>query len=245
MVRTVLIVGATSAVAERLAGEYAAEGDRVLLAARHEDALHAIAQDLRIRYGADVATIAFDATDPGLVRSSAERVASDGIPDVTVFAIGENAHTPAAYDAAEIARVDTVNYGAVAAFMAVLLPGLERRPGAAVAFIGSVAGDRGRKSNFVYGAAKAALSAYAQGLRGLLHGAGVSVTTVKLGYVDTRMSYGLAPPRLTASPEYAARAIKRAIDRRRDVVYVPGFWRFVMLAVRAIPERLFKRLSLP
>jgi decaprenylphospho-beta-D-erythro-pentofuranosid-2-ulose 2-reductase len=242
---TVLIVGATSAVAERLAGEYAAAGDRLLLAARHEDALLAVAQDLRIRHGAAVETLAFDAADPALVRACAERVAQDGVPDVLVFAVGDNGPPRAAYEPDEIGRLEAVNYGSVAAFLAVLLPGLERKRGAAVAVVGSVAGDRGRKSNFIYGAAKAALAAYAQGLRGLLHASGVSVTTVKLGYVDTRMSYGLAPPRLTASPEYAARAIKRAIEARRDVVYVPGFWRWVMLAVRAIPERVFKRLSLP
>ncbi len=245
MARRILIVGATSALAERLAAQYAAAGDALVLAARHEEALEAVAQDLRIRHGAEVETMAFDATDAALVRSCAERVARTGPLDVVVFAAGDNGTPRAAYDADEIARVLAVNFQSIAAFLAVLLPTLQRRRGASVALIGSVAGDRGRKTNFVYGSAKAALSAYAQGLRGLLHPAGVSVTTVKLGYVDTRMSYGLAPPRLTASPERAARAIRRAIERRRDVVYVPGFWRLVMLAVRVIPERLFKRLTLP
>jgi short-subunit dehydrogenase len=245
MDRRVLIVGATSAVAESLAAAYAAEGCRLVLAARRPDALAAVAQDLRIRYGAEVATLPFDGDDRALVRSSAEQVLAGGVPDVLVFAHGENGSPRAAYDAAEIARVLAVNFGSIAEFLSVLLPELERRRGAAIALVGSVAGDRGRKTNLVYGSSKAALHAYAQGLRGLLHAAGVSVTTVKLGYVDSRMSYGLAPPRLTASPRYAARAIQRAIARRRDVVYVPGFWRLVMFAVRAIPERIFKRLSLP
>ena len=245
MARTVLIVGATSALAERLAAEYAAQGDRLVLAARHQDALEGVAQNLRIRHGGEVATIAFDATDPALVRSCAKRVLEEAMPDVVVFAHGDNGSPRAAYEADEIARVGLVNFGSIAAFVSVLLPALEQRRGASVAFIGSVAGDRGRKTNFVYGSAKAALNAYAQGLRGLLHPAGVSVTTVKLGFVDSRMSYGLAPPRLTASPEYAARAICKAIAMRRDVVYVPGFWRWVMLAIRVIPERIFKRLTLP
>ena len=245
MARAVLIVGATSALAERLAAVYAAQGDRLVLAARHQDALEGVARDLRIRHRAEVETLAFDATDPAIVRSCAERVVAGGIPDVIVFAHGENGSPRAAYQADEIARVGLVNFGSIAAFVSVLLPALEQRRGAAVAFVGSVAGDRGRKTNFVYGSAKAALNAYAQGLRGLLHPAGVSVTTVKLGFVDSRMSYGLAPPRLTASPEYAARAICKAIAARREIVYVPGFWRWVMLAIRAIPERIFKRLTLP
>jgi short-subunit dehydrogenase len=245
MARRVLIVGATSAVAERLAGQYARDGDDLVLAARNRDALEAVAQDVRVRHGGRVTTLVFDGSDPALVQACAESVVAGGIPDVVVFAMGENGSPRAAYDRTEIARVSAVNFGSIASFVSVLLPGLERRRGAAVAFVGSVAGDRGRKTNFVYGSAKAALHAYAQGLRGLLHAAGVSVTTVKLGYVDSRMSYGLAPPKLTASPEYAAHAIRKAIAARRDVVYVPGFWRLIMLAVRSIPERVFKRLSLP
>ncbi len=232
-------------MAERLARQYASCGDQLILAARHQEKLDAIAQDLRIRYGARVDTLAFDATDGALVRTCAEGVLRRCIPDVTVFAVGDNASPRAPYDAAEIDRAVAVNFGAIAAFLSVLLPRLERQRGASVAFIGSVAGDRGRKSNFIYGAAKAALNGYAQGLRGMLHGSGVSVTMVKLGYVDTPLSYGLAPRRLTASPEYAASAIRKAIAAQREVVYVPGFWRIVMLAVRAIPECIFKRLTLP
>jgi short-subunit dehydrogenase len=240
-----LIVGATSALAEALAMEYAAAGDVLVLAARNAEALEAVAENLRIRHRAEVVTTAFDATDLAQVRSCAEGVVQGGVPDVVVFAAGDNGAPRAAYDADEIAHVYSVNFHSIAAFLAILLPVLEGRRGASVAVISSVAGDRGRKTNFVYGSAKAALNAYAQGLRGLLHTSGVSVTTVKLGFVDTRMSYGLTPARLTASPGRAARTIRRAIEKRREVVYVPGFWWFVMLAIRAIPEGIFKRLALP
>jgi decaprenylphospho-beta-D-erythro-pentofuranosid-2-ulose 2-reductase len=243
--RRVLIVGATSAVAEGLAAEFAATGDTLVLAARHAEALEAVAQNLRVGHGAEVVTMAFDAADMSLVRACAQRALEVGTPDIVVFAAGDNGSPRAAYEADEIARVMCINFQSIAVFLSVLLPALERQRGAAVAIISSVAGDRGRKTNFVYGSAKAALNTYAQGLRGLLHAAGVSVTTVKLGYVDSRMSYGLTPPWLTASPGWAARTIRRAIEKRRDVVYVPGFWRLVMLAVRAIPERIFKRLALP
>lgn len=241
--RTVLIVGATSAVAEQLAARYAAPGTRLVLAARQPAALHAVAQDLRIRHGAAVEEVPFDAASPASVQAAAALFGSRPAPDVTVFALGTNASPGAPENAAEVVRVMSVNFGAITAVMAALLPGLRARPGAAVALLSSVAGDRGRKTNFVYGAAKAALNAYAQGLRGLLH-PHVSVTTVKLGYVDSRMSYGLAPPALTVSAQNAARSIHRAIAARRDIVYVPGFWRWVMLVVRLIPERIFKRLTL-
>jgi len=240
----VLVVGATSAVAERLADLYAAEGARLILAAREPDALHAVAQDLRVRRGAEVEELVFDACQRSTVEVLAARLRQGAAPDVVVFALGANGRPDAADHIGEIERVTAANYGAIAHLGAALLPGLRAHPGASVAFLSSVAGDRGRKTNFVYGAAKAALNAYAQGLRGLLW-PGVAVTTVKLGYVDSRMSYGLAPPWATLDPADAARAIHRAIRRRRDVVYVPGWWRWIMLALRAIPEAIFKRLTIP
>ena len=112
-------------------------------------------------------------------------------------------------------------------------------------FISSVAGDRGRASNFVYGAAKAALTTYAQGLRAHLAKSGSRVLTVKLGYVDTRLAFGKVPPLLTASPEAAARRIRLHIERGTMVAYVPAFWRPVMMVLRAIPERVFICLPLP
>lgn len=242
--RSVVIVGATSAIAECLAATYAADGARLVLAARNPDALGAIAQDLRIRYSAVVEEVTMDATSQDSISAAARTLAAGAPPDVLIFAIGSNAGPGAAGNVSEINRVTLVNYGVVTAVVAALLPGLASRPGAAIAVISSVAGDRGRKSNFIYGAAKAALNSYAQGLRGLLHPQ-VSVTTVKLGYVDTRMSYGMSPPLLTVSPERASRAIVRAIARRKDVVYVPLFWWPVMLVLRLIPEWVFKRLTLP
>jgi short-subunit dehydrogenase len=108
-----------------------------------------------------------------------------------------------------------------------------------------VAGDRGRASNYVYGASKAALSAYLDGLRNRLHASGVQVLSIKPGFVDTAMTRGkLKPSRLLATPERVARDIDRALRRRQDVLYTPWFWRPIMAVIRGLPERIFKRLSL-
>jgi NAD(P)-dependent dehydrogenase (short-subunit alcohol dehydrogenase family) len=245
MASTVLVVGGTSGLGRALAGQYAAEGWRVVLAGRRADRVAAAAADLRLRHGAEVREVVFDALDPAAPARAAPEILAGGPPDVALFALGDNGAPGAHLDAAEIARVHAVNFGATAALLAHLLPALRGARGASIAFLSSVAGDRGRRGNFVYGSAKAALGAYAQGLRALLHPDGVSVTTVKLGYLDTRLSYGLAPARLAMSPGRAARAVRRAIRNRREVVYVPGPWRPVMLVLRAIPERIFKRLPIP
>jgi short-subunit dehydrogenase len=121
---------------------------------------------------------------------------------------------------------------------------LARGGGGFVCALSSVAGERGRQSNYIYGAAKAGLTAYLSGLRNRLAGAGVQVLTVKAGIVDTRMSAGMPGSGLAAAPATVARAVVRAIERRRDVLYVPWFWRAIMLIIRAIPERVFKKLKL-
>ena len=110
--------------------------------------------------------------------------------------------------------------------------------------LGSVAGDRGRQSNYLYGSAKAGLATYLQGLRNRLHRSGVRVITIKPGFVDTRMTYGKPKLFLVARPEAVARKIYQAIEQGRDVVYVPWFWKYLMLIVRAIPERIFKRMRM-
>jgi short-subunit dehydrogenase len=123
---------------------------------------------------------------------------------------------------------------------------LEERGRGYIAAVSSVAGDRGRQSNYTYGASKAGLSAYLQGLRNRLHPAGVHVLTVKPGFVDTPMTHGLVNPDspLVASPEQVAADVDLAIRKRKDVIYTRWFWRAVMLVIGSIPERVFKRLKL-
>jgi len=131
-----------------------------------------------------------------------------------------------------------------ARFLQMLAPRIESNGAGTIVGVGSVAGDRGRLGNYVYGAAKAGFATYLSGLRNRLTRAGGHVVTVKPGFVDTAMTWGIEGMFLVAPPEAVARSILRAVDRKRDVIYTPFFWRFIMAIIRAIPERVFKKLSI-
>jgi NAD(P)-dependent dehydrogenase (short-subunit alcohol dehydrogenase family) len=245
--RQVLLVGASSVIAHSLADLYARDGWSVILAGRNKAELELAAADIAIRRRARAVVLLLDANDPISVdRAAADLIAAGPLPHDFVFVIGYS-DDPArgVRDPDHADRLLSANYTGVTRFLARLLPHLEAANGRRIAFVSSVAGDRGRQANFVYGAAKAALNAYAQGLRALLLPEGICVLTVKLGYVDTRSAYGKASPFLTCSPEYAARGIRRALDRGKLVVYLPWIWRPIMILLRLIPERIFIRLPLP
>ena len=242
----VLILGATSPIARALAACYAQRGARVVLAAREADELERIAQDLRLRYQAPVTTARFDATEFDAhwpLIAALEQ--AHGPLDVAALAFGElGEQADSERDFARAQRVIHTNYtGAVSICEALAARMSERGQGSLVA-ISSVAGDRGRASNYIYGSAKGALTLYLQGLRNRLHKRHVRVTTVKLGFVDTRMTFGLQTRVPVATPEQAAEAIFEAQQRGLDVLYYPRFWAGVMGLIRAMPEPLFKRLSL-
>ena len=131
-----------------------------------------------------------------------------------------------------------------ARFLQMLAPVMEARGGGTVVGVGSVAGDRGRIGNYVYGAAKAGFATYLSGLRNRLNRAGAHVVTVKPGFVDTAMTWGIEGMFLVASPEDIAASIDRAVERKKNVLYTPFFWRYIMLIIRSIPEFLFKKLSI-
>ena len=147
-------------------------------------------------------------------------------------------------DPAEARRILDTNLTGCVSLLTVVAAHLATSGGGFVCALSSVAGDRGRQSNYVYGAAKAGLTTYLGGLRNRYARDGVRVLTVKAGVVDTRMSAGMPGAGLAASPERVARSVVRAITGGREVVYVPWFWRGIMLVIRAIPERVFKRLRL-
>jgi decaprenylphospho-beta-D-erythro-pentofuranosid-2-ulose 2-reductase len=229
-----------------MAQDYASDGWLAILAGRDASELQTVASDVAIRTGATVRTMRIELADPVSIDKAAAEVMRDGIPQVIIFVAGLiDGFADAPYDAAIAHNLLMVDYLGPTRFVGLLLPALKIAPGSAIAFVSSVAGERGRRTNFVYGAAKAALNTYCQGLRAMLVPYRVSVLTVKLGYMDTRLAYGVVPAVLTCSPRFAARAIRRAIDRRRMVIYVPGIWRLTSLALRLIPERLFIRLPLP
>lgn len=242
--RRALILGARSAIADAVARALADDGWDLVLAARRSDGLEPVAADLRLRTGRQVHLLEFDAADLPSHGGLADRVrAAAGPFHLAVCAVG--ADDPQAQgDTAALERVLMANFTGPAACLARLADDFEARGEGGLIGIGSVAGDRGRQSNYSYGAAKAGFAAFLSGLRNRLAGKGIHVMTVKPGFVDTPMTWGKEGMFLVASPERVAADILRAWRARRDVLYTPWFWRWILLIIRLLPERIFKRLSL-
>ena len=241
-----LIVGATSAIAAETARIYAARGARLFLVARHPDRLAAVAADLRARGAAAVETAVLDATDHRRCEEVIEAAwaAFAGL-DVALIAHGvlpDQARCQAS--AAEALRSIDVNFGSAVALLTPLANRFEEAGTGCIAVISSVAGDRGRQSNYVYGAAKGGLDRFLQGLRNRLHHAGVAVVTLKPGFVDSPMTAAVPKNPLFSSSRRVGRAIHGAIEARRNLVYIPWFWRPIMCLISSLPEAVFKRLRL-
>jgi len=242
----ILIVGATSAIAEATARLWAARGEALFLVGRNGARLEAIAADLRVRGAVSVGCLAMDATDRAAHAAMLEAAtAALGGLDVALIAHGTLPDQKACEASVELTLREIDNNGlSVVALAMLLATRFEAQGHGTLAAIGSVAGDRGRQSNYVYGAAKGMLDLFLQGLRNRLAKKGVQVLTIKPGFVDTPMTASFKKGALWAQPADIARGILRAIEQRRDVVYLPGFWRLIMAIIRHIPERIFKRLSL-
>jgi short-subunit dehydrogenase len=240
----VLVVGGTSAIGRALAKEVAARGARVHLAARDTGEAERIAQDLVIRYGARVSHSAFDAlaydSHSALLDRAVEALGRLDMVVVSVGELGDQLQAQADVDLAR--RIIETNYLAVVSVLTHAANYLEQQRRGAIVAIGSVAGDRGRASNYVYGSAKSGLDRFLQGLRARLFRSGVAVLTVKPGFVDTRMTFGRPGVVLACSPAQLARAAIHGLERRRNILYVPWWWFWVMLAIRLTPESIFKRL---
>ena len=244
---SVLILGATSAIARALAGEFASHKFDLILAGRDREELEALAADTSLRYGAEVQTLFFDILDSNhaLSNLSSCLVAAGEELAGVVLAVGYvGDQAVAQQDPCEARRILETNFTGCVLALEIVAEYFEKRRKGFLCAISSVAGDRGRQSNYLYGAAKGGLSVYLQGLRNRLSRSGVKVITVKPGFVDTRMTFGRPKLFLVASPESVARGIYKAVAQGKDVVYLPWFWRPIMLALRAIPETLFKRLRL-
>lgn len=242
----ILVFGATSAVAQAFCRLAVARGAEFFLVGRHAARLAAVAEDLRVRGAKQVETALADldelASHHGLVERAAARL---GELDVVLLAQGVLGDPEACRrEGSAAASVLVTNLVAPASLLTHVAARMEERGAGCIVAISSVAGDRGRQSNYVYGAAKGGLSIFLQGLRNRLWRKGVHVVTAKPGFIDTPMTAHLPKNRLYASPVDVAAGILRAVDHRSDVVYLPWFWRWIMLIIRSIPERLFKRLSL-
>jgi short-subunit dehydrogenase len=242
----VFVAGATSAIAQAVARRLAQRPARFFLVARDAAKLAAVQADLRARGAVQVEAAVADLDD--LARHSAlvdQACAALGDIDIALVAHGtlpQQAECEADFEAARAAL--HTNFVGPASLASALARRMEGRGRSTIAVIGSVAGDRGRRSNYVYGAAKGGLAIFLEGLRHRLYGSGVNVLTVKPGFVDTPMTRGFAKGPLWASPERVAAGIVRAIDRRAHVAYIPWFWRLVMAAIRALPDRVFLRTRL-
>lgn len=247
--RGVIILGATSAMAEATARLYAAEGARLMLMGRRAERLADIAQDLKARGAAQVETEVLDLAQPENARARLAELAAriGGVRDVLVFygVLGDQGR--AETDLAHAREILDVNFTSTAEWCLAAAGLLEAQQSGALVVVGSVAGDRGRQSNYVYGASKAGLAALVQGIahRLALRGGGARAVLVKPGFVDTPMTGHIEKGGpLWAKPEAIAQAVRRAADRGGAVVYAPWFWRFILLIIRLLPEPIFHKSKL-
>ena len=242
--KTALVIGATSDIGRALTRKLAGEGYALQLAARDPERLDKEARDLHVRMGATSATHLCDVLHGDGGASLLDEL--DPLPDVAICVVGAMVERREGEGAAAAAaRAMQTNYMGPALLMEALAERFAARGSGILVGISSVAGERGRGSNYIYGSAKAGFTAFLSGLRNRLAGSGAHVVTIKPGFVRTRMIEGKNHPALlTAEPEEVACAVARAVHRRRDVVYVRRIWRPIMAIIRAIPEGVFKKMKL-
>jgi decaprenylphospho-beta-D-erythro-pentofuranosid-2-ulose 2-reductase len=243
----VLILGATSAIARAIASELAVRRHNLILAARDTEEAGRIASDLRIRHGVEAIALPFDAADLDRLPAFFDECvrASDGALRGVVLAQGTMAPQADAQNDPKLARaIIDVNYTSAALLLNLAANHFEPRKSGFICGISSVAGDRGRQSNYVYGSAKAGLTTLLQGLRNRLTKSNVPVITVKPGFVDTAMTWGLPGLFLVASPQKVAGDVCRAIEKGKATIYTPWFWWGIMTIIKNIPEPIFRRMKL-
>ncbi len=242
----ILILGATSAIAHATARRFAADGARFFLVGRSASKLEAVRDDLRVCGAKEAITYTLDLTEvEGHAAMLDAATAALGRLDAVLIAHGTLSDQDACNDSVAVTmREWNTNATSVIALLTLLGSHFEQQRSGTIAVMSSVAGDRGRKSLYLYGAAKAALNTFLQGYRARLSAAGVAVVTIKPGVVDSPMTAHLPKGPLVASPERVAKDIHRAMERGTAVVYTPGFWRYVMCIVRAVPEPNFRKLPI-
>ena len=239
-----LILGAKSDIAKAVAHKFAQNGFNIYLAARNHQGLERDITDIEIRYNIEAQAVEFDALD-----YKSHQVFYDGLqekPLGVICSIGYlGDQRTAEQDFNEANKIIKTNYSGCVSILSIIASDFEKRQQGFIVGISSVAGDRGRQSNYYYGSAKAGFSVYLSGLRNRLSKSNIPVITVKPGFVNTKMTEGMGlPPLLTAQPEEIAETIYKSWKNKEDVVYTKWFWRWIMLAIRNIPERLFKKMEL-
>ena len=242
--KNVLILGATSDMAQAIAKKYAAEGWNLSLAALETELLDPIAGDLRVRNDISVDTYPFDATDFDSHRTFYSSLVQKPDAVICVFGyMGDQDEARTNWD--EVRKTVDINFAGAVSILNMVAEDFEEPKSGSIARYRSVAGDRGRQSNYIYGSAKAGFTAYLSGLRNRLSASGVHVMTVKPGFCRTKMTENLElPAALTATPVQVAEAVYRGLERKRNTVYVLWMWRWIMLVIRHIPEAVFKKMKL-
>lgn len=244
--KKILIVGATSAIAEATARIWAQAGDHLFLVARNAEKLEAIASDLRVRGCQKVETYVMDVNDfvvqPAMLDAAEQ--ALNGL-DTVLIAHGTLSDQAACQQSIELTMQEIrTNALSTIGLLTHIANRFEQQQKGTIAVISSIAGDRGRQSNYVYGSAKAMVSTFTSGLRQRLYKSGVFVINIKPGFVDTPMTAKFKKNHLWASTEKVSASIVSACKKKSDVVYIPRFWRAIMTIICLIPEKFFKRMKL-
>jgi decaprenylphospho-beta-D-erythro-pentofuranosid-2-ulose 2-reductase len=244
--KKILVLGATSGIAEACIRLWADRGDSLFLVARNAERLAAVAADARVRGAALVETAVANLDDTAAhPEMLAQAINALGGLDVAYLALGVLGEQPKAEkNFAEAAQIIHTNYTAPVSLLTWLANYTAQRHAGTLAVLTSVAGERGRKSNYVYGSSKAALSVFVDGLRNRIDREGVKVMTIKPGPVKTAMTEGMPGNAKFADVDAVAATMVKAIDVGTDIVYVPGIWRIIMAVIRVIPESVFKKMNL-
>ena len=246
MNKKILMIGATSAIAQEVAKLYAHDQAELYLIGRSLEHLSIIAQDLRVRGAVRVHTHATDLNHTHEHKQMIEAAfAKMGEVDITLLAHGILGSQDRADSSPEhVLEILHTNFTSYASLLTCISTLMKAQKKGCIAVISSVAGERGKQSNFVYGAAQAGKSTFTDGLRNRLYPYGVHVLTLKLGFVDTPMTEGFKKGLLWAQPKQVAQEIIFAVKKKKDITYIPFFWRWIMLIIRSIPEKIFKTMKL-
>ncbi len=245
--RKILVLGANSAVAKEVSRLWCERGHQLYLVGRSESKLAALLADLKVRGGDTIRGEAMDLTDSGQHESLIDRASKAlGGLDTVFLAFGELGDQKAAErDHLQAMAIMQSNALSPISLMSHVANRFEKQKNGQIIAISSVAGDRGRQSNYFYGTAKGAVSLFLSGLRNRLFASGVGVLDIRMGFVDTPMTAMIEKKGLLwAKPKAVAKMIVKASDQKKDIAYVPFFWAWIMLIIRNIPEFVFKRLKL-
>jgi decaprenylphospho-beta-D-erythro-pentofuranosid-2-ulose 2-reductase len=241
---TALVLGATSDMAAAIAEKFASKGYDIQLAARNASRLEPLQSDLAIKYTRRISIHEFDALAFDSHASFFNQLEIKPAVTICVFGyLGEN--EKAVEDWNQASAIIHTNYTGAVSILNVIAKYYEQQGQGVIVGISSVAGERGRQSNYLYGSAKAGFTAYLSGLRNRLYRKGVHVVTVQPGFVYTKMTENIALPKmLTATTEEVAAAVYNAVTAKKNVVYVKWFWRYIMMGVKNVPEFIFKKMKL-